>query len=593
MAQPAVEKMTGLTALEAMYLRAAEVPTLEAFLPRALLELDVGWDANELDMARIPRTGGCIVVANHPFGAVEGIVLAAMLRALRPDVKIIANYLLSRLEPMREILIFADPFGGQSSTQSNLRAAREAIRFVQSGGVVALFPAGEVAHFDVNSRTVVDAPWGDALGRLIRMAKAPVVPVYFHGHNGPLFQLAGVVHPRLRTALLARELINKRGRQIEVRVGAPVSHQKLLGFQGDEELVSYVRKRTLMLGQRSPEPKKERTGLLASAMVPIAGWAQPQLQAEPVAPPGDSARLAAEIDTLPPDQILLDEKGRVVCWARAAQIPAILAEIGRLRELTFREAKEGTGHSTDIDAFDRHYVHLFVFDRKDRAVVGAYRLGPTDELLTRGPRGLYTSTLFEMDPQLFRSIGPALEMGRSFVCSQYQRSASGLFLLWRGIGQFVARFPRYRVLFGPVSISSAYTQVSRELMVDFIKLGDHMHPLSHFVKARNPFSRRRRASLESGLPDLRFFGDIEEISGLVADIEPDQKGVPVLFKQYLKLGGRMLGFNVDPQFSGVLDGLILVDLLRTDVKILARYLGGPQTATFLGHHNRTENQIAG
>jgi putative hemolysin len=233
-----------------------------------------------------------------------------------------------------------------------------------------------------------------------------------------------------------------------------------------------------------------------------------------------------------------------------------------------------------------------VFDRKDRSIVGAYRLGPTDELLTRGPRGLYTSTLFEMDPQLFRSMGPALEMGRSFVCSQYQRSASGLFLLWRGIGQFVARYPRYRVLFGPVSISSAYTQVSRELMVDFIKLGDHMHPLSHFVKARHPFSQRRRASLESGLPDLRFFGDIDEISGLVADLEPDQKGVPVLFKQYLKLGGRMLGFNVDPQFSGVLDGLILVDLLRTDVKILSRYLGAPQTSAFLSQHG-SQHRVAG
>jgi putative hemolysin len=590
-AQPALEKAAGLTALEAMYNRAAEQPTIDAFLPRALLELDVGWEANDLDMARIPRTGGCIIIANHPFGAVEGIVLLAMLRAMRTDVKVIANFLLGRLDALREGLILADPFGSADATGGNSRAAREAVRFARAGGIVALFPAGEVAHLDLASRTVVDPPWGEALGRLIRMAKVPVLPMFFAGHNGPFFQLAGAVHPRLRTALLVRELINKRGHQIEVRVGALISQNKLNAFSTDREMVAYLRNRTLMLGQRAPRKPRRSIFPKTGVPLPLPPWSV-RAEPEPIAAAGDPARLAAEIDSLPVDQILLDEKGRVVCYARAPQIPAILAEIGRLREITFREAQEGTGRATDLDDFDRHYLHLFVFDRKDRAIVGAYRLGPTDELLARGPRGLYTSTLFEMQPELFRQMGPALEMGRSFVCAQYQRSASGLFLLWRGIGQFVARFPRYRTLFGPVSISSAYTQVSRELMVDFIKLGDHMHPLTRYVRARHPFSRRRLASLESGLPDLQFFGDIEEISGLVADIEADQKGVPVLFKQYLKLGGRMLGFNVDAQFSGVLDGLILVDLLRTDVRILSRYLGPTQTAAFLGHH-RVEGQVAG
>src|SRR5262249_6694746 len=187
---------------------------------------------------------------------------------------------------------------------------------------------------------------------------------------------------------------------------------------------------------------------------------------------------------------------------------------------TFREVDEGTGRSIDLDQFDRTYVHLFVFDRRDQAVVGAYRLGPTDELLSRGPRGLYTSTLFHMQPELFHQMGPALEMGRSFVCPRYQKSASGLFMLWRGIGQFVAQRPQYRILFGPVSISRAYAQVSRELMVDFIKLGDHMHHLGRYVRPRHPFARKRRASVDSGLPAAPFLGDIEEISGLVADLEP-------------------------------------------------------------------------
>ncbi len=208
--------------------------------------------------------------------------------------------------------------------------------------------------------------------------------------------------------------------------------------------------------------------------------------------------------------------------------------------------------------------------------------------MTRGTRGLYTSTLFEMKSELFRRMGPALEMGRSFVCARYQKSASGLFLLWRGIGQFIARHPRYRVLFGPVSISQAYTQASRELVVDFIRFGEHTHPLGKFVRPRHPFFHRPGASVESGLPVARFLEDIDEVSGLIADIESDQKGVPILLKQYLRLGGKILGFNVDPKFSGVLDGLVLVDLLDTDTKTLSRYLGSEETAAFLAHHRAEE-----
>jgi putative hemolysin len=288
----------------------------------------------------------------------------------------------------------------------------------------------------------------------------------------------------------------------------------------------------------------------------------------------------------------VDDAERLVYVARSAQIPWTLREIGRLRELTFREVGEGTGKAVDLDRFDQSYLHLFSFDRADRAIVGAYRLGPTDELLEADPNGLYTSTLFAMDPGLFERMGPALEMGRSFVAPRYQKSPSGLFALWQGIGQFLALNPRYRMLFGPVSISAAYARLSRELMVEFVTAGNHMHSLSRHVRPRRPFLRSRYTSLESGMP--ASFGrvlDIDEVSGLVSDIEPDQKGVPILFKQYLRLGGKMLGFNVDPQFGSVLDGLVLVDLLHTDPKILARYLGADAAQAFLLHHRGPSREV--
>jgi putative hemolysin len=505
------------------------------------------------------------VVANHPFGAVEGIVLALMLRRVRKDAKVLANFLLGRLPALREALLFVDPFGGQAI--SNVRSLRAALRHIKQGGLLAMFPAGEVAHFDWKSRAVLDPPWNETLAWLVRASGSVVVPVHFDGCNGPLFQVAGLLHPRLRTALLPRELLNKRGRVLDVRVGTAIGQNKIAGMADDAEIVAYLRRRTSMLAAR------------------------PRLFLEPPPPamaalvdPVDPGELEREVDALPAGQLLARDHERTVHFARAAQIPHLLREIGRLREVTFREVGEGTGKAIDLDKFDQTYVHLFVFDRRERSVVGAYRLGPTDELLASGLGGLYTSTLFQMRSELFDFTGAALEMGRSFVQSRYQKSAAGLFLLWRGIGQFVVERPQYRILFGPVSISNAYAPASRQIMVDFIEHGEHKHALSRYVRPRHPFASRRHLSFESGLPTLRLFRTIDDVSEVVSDIEADQKGVPVLFRQYLRLGGKMLGFNVDHQFSGVLDGLVLVDLLETDPKILARYLGPRQAAAFLAHH---------
>ncbi|HEY3592878.1 MAG TPA: GNAT family N-acyltransferase, partial [Polyangiaceae bacterium] len=553
--RPAVEHATGLRQLSVAYERVRNEASAESFLEKTLAELGIRWKANTLDLARIPRSGPCIAVANHPFGAVEGIVLALLLRGIRPDAKVLANFLLGRIPPMREALLLVDPFG--KSPGSNVRGLRDAIRHLKKGGLLALFPAGEVAHFDWKTRAVVDPPWNETLAWLVRASGAPVLPVHFEGHNGPWFQLAGLVHPRLRTALLPRELVNKRGQQIEVRIGTPIGNAKLAAMGKDQEIVAYLRKRTSMLAGRA----RLRPTLAAGqeAPKPLFGILPPKREPAPseVVDAVNPACLEREVDTLPAPQLLVRDHERSVYWARAPQIPKILREIGRLRELTFREVGEGTGKSIDLDAFDQTYLHLFVFDRRDRSVVGAYRLGPTDELLANGIGDLYTSTLFQIRPELFAQTGPALEMGRSFVRSRYQKSAAGLFLLWRGIGQFVADRPHYRVLFGPVSISNAYEQASRQIMVDFIEQGEHKHSLSRFVRPRHPFASRRRLSLESGLPSLRLFRTIDEVSEVVSDIEPDQKGVPVLFKQYLKLGGKMLGFNVDPQFSRALDGLVL------------------------------------
>jgi hypothetical protein len=308
-----------------------------------------------------------------------------------------------------------------------------------------------------------------------------------------------------------------------------------------------------------------------------------------IVPAIPASLLAAEIEALPADQLLVCSDRFRVHYARATQIPWCLQEIGRLREISFRAVGEGTGRASDIDLFDAHYLHLFVWDIKAHVIVGAYRLGLVDEILARyGKEGLYTQSLFKYGMRVLQSMNPALELGRSFVRTEYQRSYAALMLLWRAIGCFVARNPRYAVLFGAVSISNSYDPVSRQLIVEYLKANTIEVDLARHVKSRRRFAHRKALAWDAG--DLAGLKDVDDLSRLIARIEPDAKGVPVLLRQYLKLGGRLLGFNSDAQFSDALDGLIKVDLRNAKQRVLARYLGAEGAAAFLAyHHGKSES----
>lgn len=288
--------------------------------------------------------------------------------------------------------------------------------------------------------------------------------------------------------------------------------------------------------------------------------------------------LAAEVAALDHRERLIDSNGLQVYCTRAARIPGVLDEIGRLRELTFRAAGEGTGKSRDIDVFDRHYLHLFLWDTAAGQVVGAYRLGLVDEIVaSHGKRGLYTHSLFRYRTRFLHALGPAIELGRSFVRVEYQRDFAPLFLLWRGIARFVERLPKYAVLFGAVSISAAYSAASRRLIVDYLSAHCSEQRLASQVRPRSPYGEGGRS--EDSVPQ-----SLEELARRVARIEEDRMGVPVLLRQYLRLGGRLLGFTVDSGFTNTLDGLIMVDLRQIERAVLARYMGKTASAAFLAHH---------
>ncbi|MBN2433138.1 MAG: lysophospholipid acyltransferase family protein [Acidobacteria bacterium] len=549
------------------------------FLDLALTELNVRHEVSTGDLSNLPASGPGVVVSNHPFGGVEGMILLRLLLSIRPDVRVLANYMLQAIPDLREHLISVDPFGRPDSARKNVAALKTAVRWLKDGHLLVVFPAGEVSHFNWRNRRVEDPVWHSSIARIVRLAAVPVIPVFFAGRNNAAFQLAGLVHPMLRTVLLPRQLLNKQGTVIRLRVGTAISPRKISEISGDEHLGHYLRFRTYLLGSAMNRRRP--------ALSPLRRVVRPRTP-PPVIAALNPAVMAEEIRTLPERQTLLKSEGCQVVYARAAQIPTVLQEIGRLREITFRAAGEGTGEAVDLDRFDDHYLHLFVWNQARQEIVGAYRLGQTDRILKRrGLAGLYTHNLFRFRPGLLRQLGPALEMGRSFVRAEYQKSYAPLLLLWKGIGHYVARHPRYKVLFGPVSIASDYHSVSRRLMVAFLQLNNFLPDLASLVSPPHPLRPRAVAGLKPGLADA-WPKDIDELSTWISDVEADGKGIPILLKQYLKLGGKLLSFNVDPDFNDALDGLIMVDLTRTEPRILKRYMSAEGLEQFLAYHRPGE-----
>jgi putative hemolysin len=536
---------------------------------RLLKRLEIDCRVSPVDLDRIPRQGPVIAVANHPYGILDGAILAALFSSVRPDVRFLANQLLSALPDVRPLVIEVNPFGGAEAARFNRRGMRRALQHLKAGGMLVVFPAGEVSHFTWSRRAIADPEWHSAVASLAEASGAAVAPVFIDGANSALFQAMGTLHPRLRTAMLGRELLNKRHRRVSVRIGAPVPAERLQALPNAAERTQYLRWRTHLLENRAGhKPQTSRPFLPASLR---------RTPPEPIVDAVSPAALARDVAALAP---LLFAGDLDVYLAKAGQIPAVLQEIGRLREITFRAAGEGTGKATDLDRFDAAYLHLFVWNRKACEVAGAYRLAPVDNALTP----LYTETLFGYSREFREKLGSAMELGRSFVRPEYQRAFQPLLLLWKGIGRFVAANPQYKILFGPVSISNNYQTVSRELMVSFLRRHAYLSDWAALLRLKNPF-RAPKAQAKPAAAPL----DLDDLISAVDDIEPGRPGVPVLLRQYLKLGGKLLGFNIDPDFNNALDGLILVDLTQTERRLVERYLGKAEAADFFEFHQRNQN----
>jgi putative hemolysin len=429
-----------------------------------------------------------------------------------------------------------------------------------------------VASWSRHHRRVLDPQWNRNMARLARMSGAQSVPAFISGTNSVGFHLAGMINPKLRTLFLPHELLNKRGRRMEIRIGAPVDGATLKAIQDDDKAIDLLRWNSALLSLR------DRLGSPRTRFFPPR-W-QPR---HAVAQAEDPAVLLRELQSLPPDA-LLESVGKMSVYALSSrQAPHIVREIGRLREIAFRANGEGTGKARDLDRFDAYYTHLVLWNDERQEIAGAYRICNVQDVLHRyGMRGLYTTTLFRFQPKFFAKVGPALELGRSFIHLDYQRQYAPLLVLWKGIGSYIVRHPETPILFGAVSISADYSMASREVLTNYLSAHTVSTELLKLIRPKNP----PKAGAENvNEPEMfaRVFS-LEDISEWISMFESDGKGVPVLVRHYMKLGGKFLGFNVDAKFSNVLDGLLLVDLREAKPELLARYLGKAGSKDFLQKH---------
>lgn len=558
----------------------------EDFFDRVLEVMNVRYTVLTHRPNPIPATGPVLILANHPFGGLDGLLLGSLVSRVRADSKFLVNRLLLNLPEMAPRIIPVDVFGGANATRGNLQGMRESLKYLREGGCLATFPAGEVAHWGTGLQ-VRESPWSPHLASLAKKTQATIIPVYFPGTNSLPFQALGLLHERLRTLLLPRELVVKRDASLLAVVGEPIPAVRLNRFRTPEEATAFLRFQTFLLRGRIGKPTR---GFLQALGARTPSPEKAQVWERAVEPPEPPERLEQEVRQLNAESLLVDQGRFQVFCARRSEIPTLVREIGRLRETTFREVNEGTGKATDLDGFDDYYWHLFLWDSRDSRVAGAYRLGLSKEILpVYGQKGFYTHTLFRMKAEFLKKLGPCMELGRSFIVSDYQKKHASLVMLWKGIGTFVLRHPEVRNLFGPVSIDKEYQALSRDIMVQFLKSQKGARELASWVRPRNPLSKGPLNHEEKDVLN-RIVDDIDEVSALISAVEESGKGVPVLLKHYVKLNAHLLAFNVDPEFNDSVDSLMVVDLTRVEPRLLSHYLGKLGSAEYLERHRRLSDE---
>ncbi|WP_435254026.1 GNAT family N-acyltransferase [Tenacibaculum sp. A30] len=530
------------------------------FLNGLLDEFQIEFEIPEEDLKRIPKEGPFITISNHPLGGIDGILLLKLLLEHRADYKIIANFLLHRIEPLKPYVMPVNPFENHKDAKSSVAGVKNALLHLREGKPLGLFPAGEVSTYR-DGKLMVDKEWEQGAVRLIKKAKVPVIPIYFHAKNSQLFYTLSKISDTLRTAKLPSELLSQKNRVIKVRIGKPISVKDQDAYPEIPEFYQFLRRKTYMLA--NPYEKASQK-ILSTQNLKIPK------KAKNITSQKSPELFRKEVDALrEKGSRLLESKNYEVFFATAKEIPNILHEVGRLREITFREVGEGTNKPIDLDRFDKYYHHLFLWDNDQKKLVGAYRMGLGKDIFKKhGINGFYIQTLFRIEPELYPMMEKTIEMGRAFIIKEYQQKPMPLFLLWKGIVHVTLRYPEHKYLMGGVSISNQFSEFSKSLMIEFMKSHYYDPYVAQYIHPKKEF----KVKLKDADKDFVFDAteaDMQKFDKLIDELEPGELRIPVLIKKYVKQNARLVAFNVDPKFNNAIDGLMYIkvaDIPESTVK---------------------------
>lgn len=527
------------------------------FVDEILRLIGVKIEINESELKNIPLEGAFTAIANHPYGGVEGLILLKILCTVRPDAKIMANFILKKIPNLSDYFVAVNPFENIEHS-SSISGIKTTLRLLDTGIPMGIFPAGEVSTYKLDQQQVTDKLWHPVIGRIISKAKVAVLPIYFHGNNGLLFNLLSLIHPTLRTAKLPSEIFNKKGHVIKVRIGKLIQFEDIPNHDNNNSLLAFLRAKTYALGVGLENEKKifnpRNLFKIKKAKEEICAQIPINL-------------MEKEVEFLRVNFKVWTEKNYEVFITPTSYIPNIIKEIGRLREVTFRAIGEGTNKSTDLDGYDIYYNHLFIWDSETKMIVGAYRIGKGDEIFySYGKKGFYIAELFKIKSEFYSVLKNSLELGRSWIRKEYQQKPLPLFLLWKGILKYLIDNPKYRYLIGPVSISNSFSKFSKSLIVDFIYKNHFDQEMAEMVRPRKKFK------VDYSKIDVDLLtsnnNSLKNLDHLITEIETSHIKVPVLLRQYVALNAKIICFNIDPKFSDCLDGFLVLDLENVPQEML-------------------------
>ncbi len=512
------------------------------FSRHVLEDLGISCDLIARQLDNIPSQGAFITISNHAFGGADGLLLSSLIGSRRPDYKILTNFILSMIPTLRDSFLPVNPFTNGESRRKSIDGLRMALEHLDGGGSLGLFPSGEVATYHGHAYTE-EVPWPSSMIKLIRNRKVTVVPVYFDGENSRLFHFLGRIHPILRTARLPRELFNKKGRNIPVRIGKPITPSEIAEYDNIDELGSYLRARVYALQAQVGETAAVKKN--------------PKAVVLPVAQPKPQEDIMAEIESI--ERLRLFEVGSYSCYlASYDDIPNLIHELGRAREITFRANNEGTDKPLDLDGYDRYYKHLILWHNRDCRIAGAYRLGIGSDIFAKGgAKAFYSSDFYDYKPEFDEVLKKTIELGRSFVVPEYQGDMMPLMLLFKGLMHTTLLYPDAEWFNGPMSISNAYPLFYQSLIAHYITERHSSKAYRGAASPQTPFKPDFLRVDKDALLGHRM-DSIEKFDRALLQLSDREFRLPPLVRKYLKNNAELLCFNVDPDFNYSLDGLILM-----------------------------------